>query len=287
MDRRPPAALSKTGTRERPIHEGGTIMNHRRAFGTCAALALLAAAAGAQQPPTGQWYLLHQEAAKPSMVAEFESTTKEFIALVTQHRATMPDFSFNCLQGEDFMYTFVVPIQGFAGVDKVMANFGAYMQAAGPKAAEIFSRSGASFEYTNEWVVAHAPELSYQPDKPRVKIEDAKYLQYTLYYVMPGKEQEVDAIGKDFSALFRSKGLTDGYNVYKSMMGQEMPMVAVEQWGKDEADFHAQVAKNDALLGDAQKPLQARAMAITRRFEVQRTVARPDLSLPPMAKKAN
>ena len=141
-------------------------MNHRRALGMCAVLVLLAAAAAAQQPPTGQWFLLHQEAAKPSKVAEFESSTKEFIALVTQHRATMPDFSFNCLQGEDFMYTFVVPIQGFAGVDKVMANFGAYMQAAGPKAAEIFSRSGASYEYTNEWVVAHAPELSYSRRSP-------------------------------------------------------------------------------------------------------------------------
>ncbi len=260
-------------------------MNHRRAFGMCAGLALLAATAAAQQPPSGQWYLLHQEMAKPSQVAAFESTTREFIALVTKNRAAMPDFSFNCLQGEDFTYTFVVPIQGFAGVDKVMANFAALMQADGAKAGELFGRSGATYEHTSEWVVAHAPELSYVPEKPRVKIEDAKFLQYALYYVMPGKEQEVDAIGKDFIALFRAKGVTDGYNIYRSMMSQEMPMVAVEQWGQDEADFYAQVAKNDALLGDAQKPLLARALAITRRFEVEKTWARPDLSLPPMAKK--
>ena len=259
-------------------------MRHRSFLTLFGATALFAGALAAQAPPTGQWYLLHQEAAKPSKVAEFESTTKEFIALVNQHRATMPDFSFNCLQGEDFVYTFVVPIQGFAGVDKVMANFGAYMQAAGPKAAEIFSRSGDTYEYTNEWVVAQAPDLGHKPDQPRVRIEDAKFFNYSLYYVMPGKEQEVDAIGKEFSALFRSKGVTDGYNVYKSMMGQEMPVVIIEQWAKDEADFYAEVAKNNALLGEAQKPLLARAFAITRRFENKKAWARPDLSLPPMAK---
>jgi hypothetical protein len=260
-------------------------MGHRRFLTLFAAVALFAGALAAQAPPAGQWYLLHQEQAKPSKVADFESSTKEFIALVNQHRATMPDFSFNCLQGEDFMYTFVVPIQGFGGVDKVMANFGAYMQAAGPKAAEIFSRSGASYEYTNEWVVAQAPELGYQPEKPRLKIEDAKFFHYSMYHLMPGKEQEADAIGKDFSALFRAKGVANGYNIYKMMMGQEMPTLIVEQWAKDEAEFHSEVAKNTALLAGADQPLFARAMAITRRFESVKAWARPDLSLPPMAKK--
>src|SRR5260370_12885709 len=75
-----------------------------------AALALLAPVAAGAQTPGGQYFVVHQEVAKPSMVKEYESASKEFVALVKANKAKMPHFSFNCLPSPDFTHTLVAPI---------------------------------------------------------------------------------------------------------------------------------------------------------------------------------
>ena len=55
-----------------------------------AAVAILAAGAAGAQTPAPQYFVLHQEKAKPSMVKEYESTTKEFVALSKRTRRRCP-----------------------------------------------------------------------------------------------------------------------------------------------------------------------------------------------------
>jgi len=208
-----------------------------------AALALLAPAAAVAQTPGGQYFVVHQEVAKPSMVKEYESTSKEFVALVKANKAKMPHFSFNCLASPDFTYTFVAPIPNLAGMDAINADFGALAQAAGASFADLNKRGGAATEYIKEWVIQLVPELSYSPAEPRAGAP--RYFHYGIYYVIPGREPEAEALG-----------------------------------AADAAEYQAEDAKLGALLGTEFQALGARTIALTRRFETREAVARPDLSVP-------
>jgi hypothetical protein len=243
-----------------------------------AALALLAPVAAGAQTPGGQYFVVHQEVAKPSMVKEYESTSKEFVAMVKANKAKMPHFSFNCLASPDFTYTFVAPIPNMAGMDAINGDFGALAQSAGASFADLNKRSGAATEYIKEWIIQFVPELSYSPAEPRAGAP--RYFHYGIYYVTPGRDAEAEAVGAEYVKLFKAKGVKNGYNVYKVVMGAEMPAYIVSVGATDAAEYQADDAKLAALLGTEFQALGARTIALTRRFETREAVARPDLSIP-------
>jgi hypothetical protein len=245
-----------------------------------AALALLAPVAARAQTPGGQYFVLHQEVAKPSMIKEYESTSKEFVAMVKANKAKMPHFSFNCLASPDFTYTFVAPIPNMAGMDAVNADFGALAQSAGAAFPDLNKRGGAATEYIKEWIIQLVPELSYSPAEPRAQAGPPRYFHYDLYYVMPGREPEAESIGAEYVKLFKAKAVKNAYNVYKVVMGAEMPAYIVSVGAADAATYHADSANVSALLGSELQALGARTAALTRRFETREAVSRPDLSVP-------
>src|ERR1044071_5958490 len=169
-----------------------------------AAVALLAPATGGTQTSAPQYFVVHQEVAKPSMVKEYESTTKEFVALVKANKAKMPHFSINVFASPDFTYTFVAPIPNMAGMDAINADFGALAQSTGAALPDLNKRGGAATEYIKEWIIQSVPELSYSPAEPRAGA--SRYFHYGIYYVIPGREPEAEAVGAEDVKLFKAKG---------------------------------------------------------------------------------
>ena len=245
-----------------------------------AAVAVLAPTTGGTQTPAPQYFVLHQERAKPSMVKEYESTTREFVALVKANKAKMPHFSFNAFVSPDFTYSYVSPIPDLAGLDAINADFGALAQAAGPALFDLNKRGGVAMERVDESIIQRLPEQSYVPAEPRLEAGRARYYHYGFYYVIPGREPEAEAIGADYLKLFKAKGIKNGYTVYKGVMGADLPYYFVSVGGIDAADYHAEDAKTTAALGTELQALGARLLAVTRRFETREAVVRPDLSVP-------
>jgi hypothetical protein len=242
-----------------------------------AAAAMAGTAAGQERP----LYVIHQEFAKPSMLAEYEAGQKEFVAMVTRNKATMPHFSFAALSSDDFVYTYVARIPNFAGIDGILQDFQALARKEGTAFADLMRRGGATMDHVRDWVVSEAPELSYVPASPRLPSAEARYFHYDAYYLMPGRELEVDALAKEFVALFKAKNIPNGYRLFRVEMGPEMPGVIVEVGAKDPADYYTQSVSDRTILGEAGKALFAKAFAMTRRFETQDGWLRPDLSLAP------
>src|SRR4029078_519638 len=135
-----------------------------------AAVAVLAPTAGGTQTPAPQYFVLHQEKAKPSMVKEDAANTKEFVALVKANKAKMPHFSFNAFVSPDFLYSYVSPIPNFAGMDGINGDFGALVQAAGAAWTDLNKRGGVAMERVDESVIQRLPELSYVPAAPRLQV---------------------------------------------------------------------------------------------------------------------
>jgi hypothetical protein len=244
------------------------------------AAALLAPTAGSTQTPAPQYFVLHQEKARPSMVKEYESTTKEFITLVKANKAKMPHFSFNAFVSPDFTYSYVSPIPNLAGLDAINADFGALAQAAGAALSDLNKRGGVAMERVDEAIIQRLPEQSYAPAEPRLESGRVRYYHYGFYYVIPGREGEVDALGQEYLKLFKAKGVKNGYTIYKGVMGADLPYYFVSEGALDAADFQVEDAKTAALVGPELEALGARLMALTRRYETREAVPRPDLSLP-------
>ena len=245
-----------------------------------AAVAVLAPTAGGTQTPAPQYFVLHQERAKPSMVKEYESTTREFVALVKANKAKMPHFSFNAFVSPDFTYSFVAPIPNMAALDGINADFGALAQSAGASFLDLNKRGGTAMERVDEAIIQRLPELSYAPAEPRLESGRVRYYHYGFYYVIPGREPEVEALGQEYLKLFKAKGVKNGYTIYKAVMGADMPYYFVSEGALDAADFAAEDAKTAAAVGPELQALGARLMALTRRYETREAVPRPDLSVP-------
>jgi hypothetical protein len=256
----------------------------------CLAVAILLAALAAlplfaaDEAAAPRLFVLHQEFARPSLLKQYEDTSKEFIADLRQHHDALPSFGFTAVAGDDYVYTFVSPIRSFADLDAINSGFGKVAQAVGEaKWGDLMKRGGEATEFIRESVVLEDPSMSYAPAQPRLKPEEERYLHVDLYYVQPGREAEADAVARDFAALFRKKGVPNGYRLFKVVMGPEMPLLIVTVPARDAADYEAQTKADLERLGAEGQALFQRAFALTRRFESHGGTLRPDLSLEPAA----
>jgi hypothetical protein len=253
------------------------------AIASALVLGLCGGAAREAQASPGRLWLVHQEIARPAMTADFEATTKEFVALVKQHKSAIPTFHFVCLQGEDMSYTFAVPVADFAAIERIDAEFEALAAAAGDRFTGLMARGDAAMERFGEWLVREEPELSYTPASPRLKADERAFYAYDFYYLVPGKEDEARALAKEFVALYKAKGVPDGYRLFWTVLGQDMPMLFVEAGAKDAVDLAQMDARARQLTGAEGSALFERAQQLSRRFERRRAWLRPDLSLFPPA----
>ena len=77
------------------------------------------------------------------------------------------------------------------------------------------------------------------------------------------------------------------FTTYQLIVGSEMPALAVVVPAKSHAHLAELNAKMTQTLGAEMKALDARALAITRRFDRKIAVVRPDLADGAFAKKTN
>jgi hypothetical protein len=237
-------------------------------------------AAAPAQDAKPRLFVLHQEVVRPDRVEAYEAATKEFVATVRQHQKASPQFHFNTVQGDDFTYSFVLPLADLTSLEAINQGFGALAQAVGEaKFADLMKRSGATYEWTDESLLIEEPGMSYAPANPRLKPEEGLYLHFDLYYVQPGREAEADALAKQFVALFTQKAVPDGYRLVKVLLGKDMPLYVVVVSAKDAADFAARDAANRQTLGKEGEALFARAAALCRRIDHYGGRVRPDLSV--------
>ncbi len=250
-------------------------------------LSLLALPVYAQQMPKPELYLIHEEVVKPSAMAVYEAVSKDFIAALAEKKVSSPALTFHGYMAPDFHYLYIVPLANFAALDSSQAEWDKAKAAVGAdRWRDMERRAGETMVSYNEIITMRRPDLSYVPANPRLKQEEMRYTRVFFYYLIPGKETEVESIAKDYLALFRQKNIPDPYSIFMGVFGNDLPLLVVTAPAKSAADFAAQDERNNATLGAAVRPLEQRAMAVTRRYEQRESFFRPDLSYPAPAPPA-
>ncbi len=250
-------------------------------------LLVLSLSAFAQAPPPKpELYLIHEEVARPSMIMQYEAVTRDFLNAFTEKKADPKIFGMNLYLSTDMHYIYVVPIANWAALDTMMASWMTIGETIGKeKWRDLMNRGNAAMISYDEFVVMRRPDLSYAPANPRLKMEEHKFHHLMFYYLDAGGVEEAEKIAKDYVALFKSKNISEPFDIFQSLSGTDLPVWVVSVPARSAADFYATEEKVNATLGDAVRPLQARALAVTRKFDVRDVVARPEMSYPlPTAK---
>ncbi|GAC1437900.1 MAG: hypothetical protein NVSMB68_09760 [Thermoanaerobaculia bacterium] len=251
---------------------------------------LLPVALLAQNAPTPkpELFLIHEEVAKPSMLGQYESVTRELLNLFAEKHADPKVFGMNNYMTTDFHYLFVVPIANWAALDTFQQSWMALGQAVGKdRWSDLMNRGNAAMSSYNEFVVAKRSDLSYMPATPRLKQSEVGFVRWAFYYIDASKPMEdVEQVAKDYAALFRSKNVPDPFTVYQAMNGSDLPLLIVAIPARDAADFWAEDQRVNSMVGADVRPLQVRAMRNTRRYELRDGTVRRDLSYPPPAAPA-
>lgn len=251
----------------------------RRLLGIALALTALAGQATQAQPPAGQLFGVHREHANPSRLAEYENTSREFAAAMKEHKIATFPANYIVWSFDDLTYDYVAPMASLEDLAKVPTTFADLAGKMGEaKFGELMSRANPTIQYWDDVVIRERPDLGYAPEKPRVSKEETGAVRFDYYYLQPGKETELDKLAKDWRALATAKGIRDGYRVFETVTGPELPLLVVATPGRDATDLAAAWAANVKAGGAEWQALMARTIGLTHRFQTKVGTWRGDLS---------
>ena len=146
---------------------------------------------------------------------------------------------------------------------------------------DIVKRWGRACEYWRYFLTRHQPELSYTTESPRLQPEEVKFRRWHNFYVLPGKEKDLEAVFKEWLALYKASNFPDGYQVFVGDIGLDLPVYSFYFNAKGPADHYSQTVNNFKLLGEERHSLYEKTMSLLRKTEAINIWRRPDLAYAP------
>jgi len=224
-----------------------------------------------------QLMVTYEVVVNPPKFLEYEASLKEFKVLWTKQKFPLP---YDVYKTDDYYYYFFVPVENLGDIDIIYSS----MEKAGKELQEHTKRYAGTYESETGGTFINRPDLSYAPEKPRIKEEDVNFMRWYYYYLYPGKELAAEEIAKEWMALYKSKGIRDPFNLAVAQLWSGLPLLVVAMWGESEADFTQQDEKNMKRMGDQALVLQKKTMSVCRKIEVRSATYLPDLSYMPEEK---
>lgn len=233
----------------------------------------------AQEAQAPTMFYIVQDQVKPPMIAEYETASKAFIKDLAA-TAGIEGIQWTAVSGMEVGYIFVVPVKDFADLGKAFQKWeGAGEKMGMAKWQEHMARSQAMVDHTATSILALRNDLSYMPETAAFTTE-RPYRHYAWWYVIPGKEQAIEAVAKEFVDLYKTRNIQTGWRIYQHVVGPDLPMYLVVETAENAAAFEARTAKIRETLGEAGMRLEQKAMKLARRVEINDAWIRPDLSFP-------
>jgi hypothetical protein len=230
-----------------------------------------------------QLYFVEDDVVKPAMVAQFEAALKETVT--TLFKAYGWPWPFQVYATEDFHYYILYPFESITEIDKGFSIWYEMVGKFGEQKWDVLNKKmGDTTEYIKQGTVTLSPELSYVPERPRLKPEEMKSVYWGFCYVLPGREKDFEAQTKKIVALYQAKKISEGFKTWIGGMGTELPFYFFSMTAKSPADMFVTDEKTTKLLDPEATAIWNAMLKLMRKFESKMGTARPDLSYIPPAK---
>jgi hypothetical protein len=222
---------------------------------TSVLFALLAAGSSyAQETPT--MYAVHEIQVKPAANGVYRDAVKKFVATNKQQKMT---YSWVAGSLDDNTYVYIIPIKGFADLDKNM--FADLETKIGKDAmAGLWQSFDKCVEYQSSSVVVYLPSLSYLTPGP-----DDNFRNVFYWFPQAGKTAESEALVAEWVKLATAKKSPNGFQTFKTLFGGELGYVFVS-WGKNKLDYETKTQKANELMGEEIGKLWEKTLPIARKF---------------------
>jgi hypothetical protein len=259
-------------------------MRKQLALGLAATLCAMSAGVHAGEESEAekpQMFSIYKEIVKPGMTEQYEAAIKHMISEFQAYQIDPEKIHWQAVSGPEIGYVYVAPIENFAAIDQMHVNWMEVLETIGEEKFEEMTASATeAIERVDVFQVVQRVDLSYAPENPRLKPEEIEYIHYGFFYVIPGKQKDIEALAKEFAELYKSKGIDTGWSIYESVTGSDLPVIVVAQGAKSAADFYSNRERLRELLGEDAKKIGMKVGATVRRMEDKEGIPRPDLSYP-------
>ena len=259
-------------------------MRKQLLVGLAACVAVLGTSAFAGEETEGpkpRMFAIFKDVVIPSRTQEYETALKYMISEFKAYGIDPEMVNFKTGFGPELGYVFVIPIENFAAVDRIEENWKAASEIIGKeKFTDMMQAMEASIDHVDAFHVMYRPGLSYSPENPGLKPDEAKYVRYSFYYVTVGKKEQFEELAKEFAELYTSRNIDTGWSIYESLTGSDLPVFVVAQSSGSQSEFYSRRDEVRELLGEAGEKLGKKALTLVRRIEHKDGWTRPDLSYP-------
>jgi hypothetical protein len=194
-----------------------------------------------------QLYWVREEVAKVDMWDKYESTSKEWVKMMTEAGLDYPFM--RASQRDDGHYYYLFPLDNYADIDKMQGIFGAAIEKIGKdKWAKFIVENESSMVTHKDFIAKWSAEYSYVPKEPRLKPEDAKFIHWMFFHYKLENRKEIIDIMKDWKKLYQDKNISTGYSIWIIELGLDNNMMALTENYKDGADFYTTQKEENALM---------------------------------------
>ena len=226
------------------------------------------------QKQEAQLSFVRQVRVKPSKIMDYMEWAKEFMAQVQEHKFPYPIKVYRC---NDFNFWFSVPLENIADLQVLGNTMNELMAKIAPDKGEKIQKLWSdTTEYRKDGLIVLRPDLSYIPENPRLKQEEASFFSWTLTYILPGKEQAFEEMAKKYKTLYQTKNIPDGFMLSQVIMGDELPLYVLVQSARSPADYFS--IDHSQTLGEEGMAMQSKLWSLIRKIEYKQAWIARDLS---------
>jgi hypothetical protein len=221
-------------------------------------------------------YLVGDVLVDASRVDEYEAALKEILANLETHGFP---FRLDTYSTDDNHYYAVYPLKNYADVDLWVEAWAELGRKMGPEALRALQARVAAAEIDRVYRFwSYRPDISFLPEKERIRPEEIGYYTWDYVSLIPGKEADFEAVNKEWVALSRAKKARDPFYTCKGDLGTKMPVYVWVEYGKSAADYAATEEKFWKSMGEEGAALSKRTRALIRKIDSKTGRYRPDLS---------
>jgi hypothetical protein len=217
-----------------------------------------------------------------SRAAEYEAAVKDL--LTHMERQGFP-FRLDTSSTDDGHYYLVYPMKNYADVDAWVKAWADLGQKMGPENLQALYRriTAAVIEQVFQFWTFR-PDISFLPEKERLKKQEIGYYTWDFVWLIPGKEEEFEAVNKEWIALSTARKAQDPFITCVGGLGTQMPVYLWIEYGKSAADYAVTEEKFWKAMGEEGAALSKKTRALIRRMDSKTGQYRPDLSSAPKTK---
>lgn len=194
-----------------------------------------------------QLYWVREEVAKVDMWDKYESTSKEWVKMMTEAGLDYPFM--RASQRDDGHYYYLFPLDNYAAIDKMPEIFGAAIEKIGKdKWAKFMVENESSMVTHKDFIAKWSAEYSYVPKEPKIKLEDAKFIHWMFFNYKLENRKEILDIMKEWKKLYQDKNINTGYSIWLIELGLDNNTIALTENFKDGSSYFASQKEDNALM---------------------------------------